>query len=100
MTCAAPARSISWALRNWWLSVDAPKGMKMAARPAAAISAAVMAPGAADDQIGLGKSLRHVSDEGQNLRVDFTSSIGHSHSIIVAFAGLVHDGDAIFVRRQ
>src|SRR5216683_5615939 len=44
MSRAAPARSISWALRNWWLSVDAPKGMKMAARPAAATSAAVIAP--------------------------------------------------------
>src|SRR6267143_1567581 len=40
----APARVISCALRNWWLSVALPKGMKMAARPAAAISAAVMAP--------------------------------------------------------
>src|SRR6266481_6953851 len=40
----APARVISCALRNWWLSVALPKGMKMGARPAAAISAAVMAP--------------------------------------------------------
>src|SRR6266566_648438 len=40
----APARDISCALRSWWLSVALPKGMKMAARPAAAISAAVMAP--------------------------------------------------------
>src|SRR5579863_7102182 len=44
MTRPAPTRCISCALRNWWLSVAAPKGMKMAARPAAAISAAVMAP--------------------------------------------------------
>src|SRR3989454_1151736 len=40
----APARTITCALRSWWLSVEAPKGMKMAARPAAAISAVVMAP--------------------------------------------------------
>src|SRR2546422_568737 len=40
----APARDISCALRSWWLSVALPNGMKMAARPAAAISAAVMAP--------------------------------------------------------
>src|SRR5207249_2871341 len=37
----APARDISCALRNWWLSVALPKGMKMAAQPAAAISTAV-----------------------------------------------------------
>ena len=55
---------------------------------------------AADDQIGLGKSLRHVPDEGQYLRVDFTPRIRHAHSIIVAFAGLVNDGDAIFLRGQ
>ena len=41
---AAPARCISWALRNWWLSVEAPNGMKIAARPAAATSATVIAP--------------------------------------------------------
>src|SRR6266481_4455810 len=44
ITRPAPARTISWALRNWWLSVACPKGMKMAARPEAAISAAVIAP--------------------------------------------------------
>src|SRR5579863_1907046 len=41
---AAPERSNSSALRIWWLSVAAPKGMKMAARPAAATSETVMAP--------------------------------------------------------
>src|SRR5712692_9712834 len=44
ITRPAPARAISWALRNWWLSVACPKGTKIAARPEAAISAAVMAP--------------------------------------------------------
>jgi hypothetical protein len=50
---------------------------------------------AADDQIGLGKSLRHVPDEGQYLRVDFTPRIGHAHGIIIALAGLMDDRDAV-----
>src|SRR6202030_107448 len=44
MTRPACCLAISWALRNWWLSVARPNGMKMAARPAAATSAAAMAP--------------------------------------------------------
>ena len=32
------------ALRVWWASVEAPKGMKMAARPEADTSATVIAP--------------------------------------------------------
>src|SRR5580704_13295318 len=41
---AAPADCMASALRVWWASVAAPKGMKMAARPAADISATVIAP--------------------------------------------------------
>src|SRR5580658_8852746 len=41
---AAPAFCMASALRIWCASVAAPKGMKMAARPAAATSAVVIAP--------------------------------------------------------
>src|SRR5215831_3004356 len=44
MTLPAPALAISCALRSWWLSVARPNGMKIAARPDAATSEAVMAP--------------------------------------------------------
>ena len=51
---------------------------------------------AANDQVRLGKTLGNVSDKGQNLRVDFSPRIRLAHSIIVALAGLVDDGDALF----
>jgi len=54
----------------------------------------------ADDQISLGKPLCHVPDEGHYLRVDFAPRIRHTHSIIVALAGLMNDRDAILVRGQ
>ncbi len=51
---------------------------------------------AADDQICLGKALRHILDKGKNLRVEFTPRISDSHRIIVAFSGLMHDEKLIF----
>ena len=56
--------------------------------------------GAANDQIGLGESLGHVPDEGENLRVDFAARIGHANRIIVALAGLVNDRDAMLLRGE
>jgi len=47
------------------------------------------------NQVSMCKSLCHVSDEGQHLRVDFTPGISHAHCIIVTFAGLVNDRDAV-----
>ena len=72
----------------------------MAARPAAADFRDGDCTRAADDQISLGKSLRHVVDEGHNLRVDFTPRIGHANRIIVAFTGLMHDEKLIFSRGE
>ena len=54
----------------------------------------------ADDQVRLGKPLRHIFDEGDDLRLEFAPRISHSNRIIVAFAGLMHDEKLIFSRRQ
>src|SRR5580704_12155829 len=54
----------------------------------------------AENQICLGKTLRHILDEGHNLRSEFASRISHAHSIIVAFTSLMHDEKLIFSRRQ
>ena len=55
---------------------------------------------AADDQICLGKALRHVLDKGKNLRVEFAPRISVSHRIIVAFSGLMHDEKLIFSHNE
>ena len=52
--------------------------------------------GAADDQVGLGESLRHIREEGRHLRVDFAPRIGRANGIIVALAGLVNDREPLF----
>src|SRR5271154_4576414 len=50
----------------------------------------------ANDQVGLGKPLRHIFDEGDDLRVELASRISHANRIIVAFTGLMHDEKLIF----
>src|ERR1700722_11079170 len=55
---------------------------------------------AADDQICLGKALRHILDEGHYLRSEFAPRVRHANSIIVAFTGLVHDEKLVFSRCQ
>src|SRR5580693_2121550 len=50
----------------------------------------------AENQICLGKTLRHILDEGHNLRSEFTSRISHAHSIIIAFTSLMHDEKLVF----
>ena len=54
----------------------------------------------ADDQVRLGKPLRHILDEGHNLRLEFAPRISHANRIIVAFSGLMHDEKLIFSWRQ
>ena len=51
---------------------------------------------AADDQVRLGKALRHILDKGKDLRVKFAPRIRFANSIIVAFAGLMHHEKLIF----
>ncbi len=43
-----------------------------------------------------GKAIGHVREEGDNLRVDFAPRIGGAYGIIIAFAGLMHDGQFAF----
>ena len=52
---AAPARTISWALRNWWLSVAAPNGMKMRGAPRRGNFRDGDRARAANDQVRLGR---------------------------------------------
>ena len=54
----------------------------------------------ADDQVRLGKPLRHVLDEGHDLRLKFASCIRDANCIIVTFASLMHDEKLIFSRQQ
>ncbi len=51
---------------------------------------------AADDYVGLGKLVRHVLDEGADLRDEFSTRISYANGIIVAFAGLMHDEKLVF----
>ncbi len=55
---------------------------------------------AADDQVCLGKALRHILDKGNDLRVEFAPRICVSHRIIVTFSGLMHDEKLIFSHRE
>ncbi len=54
----------------------------------------------ANDHICPGKAFRHIRKEGDDLRVDFAPRVGGAHGIIIAFAGLMHDGELIFSARQ
>ena len=55
---------------------------------------------AADDQVRLGKPLRHVFDKGNDLRLEFAPRICYANRIIVAFASLMHDEKLIFSLRE
>ena len=51
---------------------------------------------AADDYVGLGKLVRHIFDEGADLRDEFSTRISNANRIIVTFAGLMHDEKLVF----
>ena len=56
---------------------------------------------AADDQVRLGKALRHVIDKGNDLRMDCAPCIFFTDGIIVAFASLMHDEKPlVFLRKR
>src|SRR5712691_186901 len=52
----------------------------------------------ADNQVRLGKTLRHIREEGDDLRVDFPAGIGNADRVVVVLAGLVNDVKLIFSR--
>src|SRR5690348_7531833 len=54
----------------------------------------------ANNQVGLCEPLRHVPDEGTDLRIELKLSIRLTNGIIVAFAGLMHHEKLIFFLRQ
>ena len=92
----APACAISCALRSWWLSVARPNGMKMAARPAAATSAAVMAP-ARQTIMSAQANVRPCCRGTERLpQRNFAPRVGSSYRVVIAFAGLVDDAQFVF----
>jgi len=84
------------ALRNWWLSVARPNGMKIAARPAAATSAAVIAPARQTRGRAQAKRSAMFVRKGNHFRENFAARVRGPYRIIIAFAGLVHNLHFIF----
>src|SRR6267143_3828148 len=54
----------------------------------------------ANDHICPGKALRHVRQEGDNLRVNFAPRVRGAYSIIVAVAGLMHNGEFVLAPHE
>src|SRR5712672_3296223 len=53
-------------------------------------------PSAANDHIRRGKTIRHIGEKGHDLRWKFAPRVCRAHRIIIAFAGLMHDGQFAF----